>query len=429
MSLFLNQQQQQLVQPAPQQLVPADGYGVIALYHEILLALVGHTGDAVIEVYRPVAEPSPRSADDNASASDSADQPEANVIRELLVGFEVCRDLVPSVITEQERQLVDQIVILGFYYRMIERFIAAHDALSFAAPSMKAATAGSSHGASSSYRVVDNTKSQSSSRAVGVAGLYVRALCRGLDKALDSYRLAVLESEQAITQDPAYPLSKLLVSLHHHTIVLPALYSAVCEIIYGRGVRLATPFYGDTPLVPSTAQPLHGGEIVQLLHRRSQVGIPTVQAVMRGLLDQCNAVLLNQLAAWVTHGVLADPYAEFFIERVEWEAAQQRSAADDSKLADGAHTGSVSSSDVTRPGWGDAPHAEWNASFRVRVAMLPAAYIPLSLANKFLFVGRAVRTLQVFHGFCTETRYCVASLISVYVLPTALGRQLVHGAI
>jgi hypothetical protein len=37
---------------------------------------------------------------------------------------------------------------------------------------------------------------------------------------------------------------------------------------------------------------------------------------------------------------------------------------------------------------------EWNAVYTLRISMLPSAYFPPSLAEKILFIGKAVRVLQ-----------------------------------
>ena len=37
---------------------------------------------------------------------------------------------------------------------------------------------------------------------------------------------------------------------------------------------------------------------------------------------------------------------------------------------------------------------EWNAVYTLRIAMLPVSYFPPSLAEKILFIGKAVRVLQ-----------------------------------
>jgi hypothetical protein len=37
---------------------------------------------------------------------------------------------------------------------------------------------------------------------------------------------------------------------------------------------------------------------------------------------------------------------------------------------------------------------EWNAVYTLRISMLPISYFPPSLAEKILFIGKAIRVLQ-----------------------------------
>lgn len=37
---------------------------------------------------------------------------------------------------------------------------------------------------------------------------------------------------------------------------------------------------------------------------------------------------------------------------------------------------------------------EWTADYTLRVSMLPISYFPISLADKLIFIGKAVRVLQ-----------------------------------
>ncbi len=42
----------------------------------------------------------------------------------------------------------------------------------------------------------------------------------------------------------------------------------------------------------------------------------------------------------------------------------------------------------------DSRDDEWNAVYTLRVSMLPSSYFPPSLAEKILFIGKALRVLQ-----------------------------------
>lgn len=42
----------------------------------------------------------------------------------------------------------------------------------------------------------------------------------------------------------------------------------------------------------------------------------------------------------------------------------------------------------------DGKDDEWNAVYTLRISMLPVSYFPPSLAEKILFIGKAIRVLQ-----------------------------------
>jgi gamma-tubulin complex component 4 len=44
--------------------------------------------------------------------------------------------------------------------------------------------------------------------------------------------------------------------------------------------------------------------------------------------------------------------------------------------------------------FGNNTENEWNISYTLRISMLPHCYISQTLANKILFIGKAVRVLQ-----------------------------------
>lgn len=42
----------------------------------------------------------------------------------------------------------------------------------------------------------------------------------------------------------------------------------------------------------------------------------------------------------------------------------------------------------------DSKDDEWNAVYTLRISMLPVSYFPATLADKILFIGKALRVLQ-----------------------------------
>ena len=104
----------------------------------------------------------------------------------------------------------------------------------------------------------------------------------------------------------------------------------------------------------------------------------------------CHQVLFNQLISWLAHGVLMDPHHEFFIQStasVDDEASHASPADHPSRSAHherGVHRVADSVA---------AEHA-WNTRYTVNAAMLPVRYFPLRVAEKVLFIGKAVQLLR-----------------------------------
>lgn len=114
-----------------------------------------------------------------------------------------------SFICAAEREVIDRICELGFVYTTTQAFIQQHSSL---APSKS------------------SSSSSPSLFSPPVSGLYVRALCNGLDELLDGYRAAILAAEQAVLRQPdrAMPLSRLKYMLRDYTVSGWVGVSCVC---------------------------------------------------------------------------------------------------------------------------------------------------------------------------------------------------------
>lgn len=120
----------------------------------------------------------------------------------------------------------------------------------------------------------------------------------------------------------------------------------------------------------------------------------------------CNKVLYHQINAWIVHGQLLDISDEFFIHMIdkgEEEAADTQQKQDNSKtIRDGSNASVLSvGSNATfyriKAVLGKnlrEDEREWNNLFTLRLSMLPHSYFPSKLADKILFIGKAVRMLQ-----------------------------------
>jgi Gamma tubulin complex component N-terminal len=402
--------------------------------------------------------------------------------------FQVAKKL--TFISDPEKQLINRICKLGFYYRRIERFVHLHQ---FHADIATSTRLGNGSGSTSDHHTRLNATQHTADSSSGdedddskytgfhsngdhvthkfanaasnggtkptrsrAKGLYVRALCEGLDEVLSQYRAAVLDIEQDVMKDAVqYPLSRMHFALRDYLLIMAPLNELIGDIA-----------------ATSATHALHGGHILKLVHRRSQVGIPEVRECMQRLLFHCHKVLFNQISAWVVNGLIVDPYREFFITQVRssasdvpdsrsrfgWSTSHAARMFGKSHMSTGTGVESLSTQyrsssnaspsppDSVSPGFGRSllpgqsafasvraaspntipvqspsptPLAtsgrpakmmarnmmsgmsrmgqagvDWNTQFKVLDDMLPEAYIPVSVARKILFIGKAVTILQ-----------------------------------
>jgi len=130
----------------------------LSVTRELLLALLGHHGNVIIEV-----------------------KEEVGGVR----GFKLHPDFP---VHQADRTLIDRVVKLGEHYRALERF--------------------------SSYGIVINSSTFEDAEEQELLeecdGFYFRAFCRSLDDELDRYRKGVLDVEQLWIQQPELPISYVL---------------------------------------------------------------------------------------------------------------------------------------------------------------------------------------------------------------------------
>mmetsp|Transcript_31424 Transcript_31424/g.61248 ORF Transcript_31424/g.61248 Transcript_31424/m.61248 type:complete len:913 (-) Transcript_31424:71-2809(-) len=306
------------------------------MLHEILLALAGHPGDIVV----------PKRTGTNSE----------------ICGFECASDI--TFISEAEKAAIDQTCNLGYYYCLIEEFVGRNLKLGV-----------------TSLGFGDESKSDAKNSGVG---LYVRALCVGLDELLDTYRAALLKAEQEIlNSDVYYPLSKLHFALRDFSIILPPLAQMVCDIT-------------QAPI--STGLSMHGGQLLSMIYTRAITGIPLVKKCFSRLLFHCHKVFFNQLTSWLVHGLLTDPYQEFFVQRIKGRKVSGSSVEEgdmkSSGVAEGAFFKEEEGPESLLVGAVHLHEYAWNSQYALRMSMLPSVYLPVALAQKVLFIGRAVYILQ-----------------------------------
>eukprot|EP00939_MAST-03C_sp_MAST-3C-sp1_P002092 g2092.t1 len=287
------------------------------MQHEILLAMVGLTGDVIVlegdeDKYRRGAT------------------------------FRVNSMLPEAFISKADRQLVNGIVRTGWHFKRVNRFV---------------------------------RESAEVKRACPRFGLYKRALAVGLDQILDEYREAISAAEARFIQDEALSLLEIRHSLADYIDMLPVL-SATVEAIEEREIS--------------------GLQISDFLFLQSCLGSPNAKRCFGRLLQHCHRVMFNQVISWILHGEIVDHYGEFFVE--------------ERRLADGGRTLYAAASrafhdivggeedDDSRGGGSRRDSVvneyEWDMRHSLRLTMLPRSFLPSRLAEKVLFVGKAVHILR-----------------------------------
>eukprot|EP00938_MAST-03A_sp_MAST-3A-sp1_P002447 g2447.t1 len=182
-------------------------------------------------------------------------------------------------------------------------------------------------------------------------GLYKRALAVGLTKILNEYREAISEAEIRFVRDASLSVLELRHFLSRHFELIPILNATVNSI---------------------KRRDLKGLQISDFLYVQSRLGSPIAKECFEKLLQHCHRVMFNQMISWLLHGELVDYYGEFFVE----ERHHVTTSFDARK-----HSGVVA-------------EYEWKHQHRLKFSMLPRSFLPARLAEKILFVGKAVHIVR-----------------------------------
>ncbi|KAL5862920.1 hypothetical protein ACOSQ3_000434 [Xanthoceras sorbifolium] len=299
------------------------------MLHELLLSLLGYTGDLIID---------DREHQNSLGIHLSPDAPVSDERT-----FKLAPDI--SFIEPSERDLIEKIITLGFYYRELDRFATKSRNLSW----IRSATV------SPLERAAELSKGKTIKPSV-----YRRAIANGIVEILSVYRSAVLHIEQILLSETMPILATVTQGLNKFFVLLPPLYELVLEI---------------------ERDDIRGGQLLNLLHMRCHCGVPELQACIQRLLWHGHQVLYNQLASWMVYGILQDEHGEFFIRRQE-----------DRDVEHGSPHLSISEK-LARLSTDDTSLTDWHLGFHISLDMLPE-YIHMRVAESVLFAGKAIRVLR-----------------------------------
>ncbi|XP_051130924.1 gamma-tubulin complex component 4 [Andrographis paniculata] len=296
------------------------------MLHELLLALLGYTGDLIIDE---------REHRVFLRVNLSPDAP---------LSDEPTFKLAPDVDFVQpcDREVIERVITLGFYYRELERVAAKSRNLSWIRSSGESPL-------SSAMEMSKGNKAPS---------VYRRALANGIVEVLSVYRSCVLQIEQKLLSDALPILATVTQGLNKFFVLLPPLYELIFEI---------------------ERDNICGGKLLNLLHKRCHCGVPELQMCIQRLLWHGHQVMYNQLTSWMVYGILHDQYGEFFVRQESGDSDREAPANILEKFA------SMSTS--------DASLTDWHLGFYISLDMLPE-YIPMHIAESILFAGKAIRVLR-----------------------------------
>ncbi|XP_042476737.1 gamma-tubulin complex component 4 homolog isoform X2 [Macadamia integrifolia] len=299
------------------------------MLHELLLALVGYTGDLIVderERQRSLGEQLPS---------------DAPIYEECT--FKLAPDI--SFLEPSERDAIERLISLGFYYKELDRFATKSRDLSWIC---------------STNEISISQTSDSLKEKTKQTSMYRRAIANGIVEILSVYRSAVLHIEQKLLSDPIPILATVTQGLNKFFIILPPLYELIVEI---------------------ERDDIRGGQLLNLLHKRCHCGVPELQACIQRLFWHGHQVMYQQLSSWMVYGILQDQHGEFFIRRLEDRDVESESSCPDTfrklgtKLPD------------------DASLRDWHMGFHIFLDMLPE-YIQMPVAESILFSGKAIRVLR-----------------------------------
>ncbi|EGR32048.1 hypothetical protein IMG5_097950 [Ichthyophthirius multifiliis] len=158
------------------------------MLHEILFALLGKTGNIIIE-------------ENNSFILDPR------------IHF----------LNNSEIQAVNSLVCLGYYYKYLEQFL-DENYESFSKIQFKQEEI---------YKIQDLDECPIAENIIIGNSAYIKGFCLGLEETLDNYREEIVQIEKQYLTQRAYTISSLKIHLTSYFDILPSLHNTIIEILEG----------------------------------------------------------------------------------------------------------------------------------------------------------------------------------------------------
>lgn len=182
-------------------------------------------------------------------------------------------------------------------------------------------------------------------------GLYLQALCEGMNLSLEPFRKEIVDLEDIVLHDNYTPLSLILCRIQKYICLFSVLNSIIREI---------------------RTQKIHGCKLLQCLHQNMYTGIPDIKSAIEKMSHCVHTVFYKHLTSWLLYGHIEDMYNEFFIQKIS-ERENSLILVDNKDNFDKINT--KFTADM------------WN--YDVQIDILPS-YIRPSLATKILTIGQTI---------------------------------------
>ncbi|KAL7306523.1 hypothetical protein TKK_0001219 [Trichogramma kaykai] len=189
-------------------------------------------------------------------------------------------------------------------------------------------------------------------------GLYLAALCDGMDKALEPFRKDIVDMERIVLNDGYTPISMILTRIQKYQFLFSFLKTIINEI---------------------ETQGLYGCGILRILHQHAHTGVPLVKQALEILTHCVHVVFYKHLTSWLLYGHLEDTHNEFFIQKREQNSELIMSEEKEMEK--------VKDKDAEIDDGKEFSNEMWN--FTVNSNILPY-YISQTLGNKILSIGQTI---------------------------------------
>ncbi|KAI9007060.1 gamma-tubulin complex component protein [Gaertneriomyces semiglobifer] len=314
------------------------------MLHELLLALAGHPGDIFVPVnaYPPQA---PTTQEEGISNS-----PPLEDVKSITQTWAVAPDF--PFLHPSERHILNDLAHLGFLHHTLNKFITTTKA-----------------------RILKRAPQANNHSSENCDGLYLLALCTGLDSALSDYRDEIVCTERKVlstldvdTDGGRTPLEWVRARFARFWMVLPALVRLVMEVDSDKS--------GEC----------RGVKLLDLLETHKKTGMQELRDAIQTLIDACMGVFFKQLVSWLFWGTLYDPYQEFFIRDTSGNNSIDRDLPNQQQQSD-THPTEREATEA------DVEISQWHPHLRLVPALLPR-FVPLPVAHDILFIGKSTVTIH-----------------------------------